>query len=96
VIADVRMPEMSGIELQSRLWDRGSSLPFFITVVSEESLRARALRNCAICFLTKPFGEAVLIKSLRTAVEQRRRAGETSQPAEVARPDGRLPCSESD
>jgi DNA-binding NarL/FixJ family response regulator len=47
VIADVRMPEMSGIELQSRLWDRGSSLPFFITVVSEESLRARTqeLRN---------------------------------------------------
>lgn len=40
----------------------------------------RALRDGAICFLTKPFDEAVLIKSLRTAVEQRRRAGETSQP----------------
>src|SRR3979490_713891 len=51
VIADVRMPAMSGVELQSRLRAQGSRLPFvFITAVPEDSARARALDDGAICF----------------------------------------------
>lgn len=73
VIADVRMPEMSGVELQSRLRSEGNRVPFvFITAVADESVRARALKDGALCFLTKPFDEDILIRCLRTAVERYR------------------------
>jgi FixJ family two-component response regulator len=69
VIADVRMPAMSGVELQSRLRAQGSQLPFvFITAVPEDSARARALEDGAICFLTKPFDEGTLIACLGKAL----------------------------
>lgn len=69
VIADVRMPAMSGIELQSRLRAQGSRVPFvFITAVPEERERARALEDGAICFLTKPFDEDTLIACLGKAL----------------------------
>jgi len=68
-IADVRMPGMSGIDLQSRLRAQGSRLPFvFITAGPEESARARALEDGAICFLTKPFDEDTLIAYLGKAL----------------------------
>lgn len=71
VISDVRMPAMSGVELQSLLRARGSELPFvFITAVPDDPVRARALKDGAICFLTKPFDEDVLIRCLDTAVER--------------------------
>ena len=73
VIADVRMPEMSGVELQSHLRRQGNRVPFiFITAVPEESSRRQALREGAICFMTKPFDEGRLISCLDTAVEQHR------------------------
>jgi FixJ family two-component response regulator len=73
VIADVRMPAMSGIELQSQLRTRGNRVPFvFITAVPEQSVRTRALEDGAICFLTKPFDEDDLIECLGAAVEQHR------------------------
>jgi FixJ family two-component response regulator len=73
VIADVRMPTMSGIQLQSHLRSQGNQIPFiFITAVPEESTRKQALSEGAICFLTKPFDESLLISCLDTAVEQRR------------------------
>ena len=73
VIADVRMPAMSGIELQSRLRAQGSRLPFvFVTAVLEPSACARALKDGAICFLTKPFDEDILISCLGKAVERHR------------------------
>lgn len=72
VIADVRMPEMSGVELQSRLRAQGNQLPFiFVTAVPDESVRARALGDGAICFLTKPFDEDVLIRCLGTVIDRR-------------------------
>jgi FixJ family two-component response regulator len=71
VITDVRMPDMTGVELQSLLRAQGSQLPFvFITAVPDERVRARALEDGAICFLTKPFDEDVLIRCLDTAVER--------------------------
>lgn len=72
VIADVRMPEMSGVELQSRLRAQGNQLPFiFVTAVPDESVRARALGDGAICFLTKPFDEDVLIRCLDAVIDRR-------------------------
>jgi FixJ family two-component response regulator len=71
VIADVKMPGMSGVDLQARLLTQGYSVPFiFITAFPEETIRARALEAGAICFLTKPFDRRTLIKYLDTALER--------------------------
>jgi FixJ family two-component response regulator len=69
LIADVQMPGMSGVELQSVLLAQGRRQPIiFITAFPEESTRARALEAGAICFLTKPFDAPTLVKYLETAV----------------------------
>jgi len=71
VITDVQMPVMSGIELQVHLRAKGSRVPFiFITAFPEESIRKRALKDGAICFLTKPFDPRALIDCLNTALGQ--------------------------
>ncbi|MGY2901944.1 response regulator transcription factor [Bradyrhizobium sp. URHC0002] len=69
VITDIRMPNMSGLELQAQLLARGHRLPFiFITAFSVESDRARALRAGAVGYLTKPFDGEVLIACLDAAL----------------------------
>jgi FixJ family two-component response regulator len=66
------MPGMSGLELQDLLRAQGRQLPIiFITAFPEESARARAMAAGAICFLTKPFDGATLIKSLEAALTAR-------------------------
>jgi FixJ family two-component response regulator len=70
VIADIQMPAMSGVELQSLLAAQGYRLPFiFVTAYPEETLRGRALKAGAICFLTKPFDGPTLIECLGAALE---------------------------
>lgn len=72
VIADVRMPGTSGIELQSRLRAEGNRVPFiFITAVPEDRARVRALADGAMCFLTKPVDQEDLIECLARAIAQR-------------------------
>ena len=78
VIADVRMPVMSGVDLQARLLTQGHRVPFvFITAFPEATIRARALKVGAICFLTKPFDRRSLIRSLDTSLG--RHGGGTSE-----------------
>jgi FixJ family two-component response regulator len=73
VIADVQMPGMNGVELQSYLRAEGSFVPFiFISAFPEETIRQRALGEGAICFLTKPFDGCALIDCLNTAIEEYR------------------------
>jgi FixJ family two-component response regulator len=70
IIADVQMPEMTGIELQSLMRSRGSCVPFiFITAYPEERIRAQVLHAGATCFLSKPFDGRTFIKYLDTALE---------------------------
>jgi FixJ family two-component response regulator len=69
VITDVQMPAMSGVELQALLLAQGRHLPLiFITAFPDETIRARALKAGATCFLTKPFDRLTLIKCLETAL----------------------------
>jgi FixJ family two-component response regulator len=69
VIADIHMPGMNGVELQSYLRAQGSRVPIiFITAFPDESIRARALEGGAVCFLAKPFDAATLIKCLDVAL----------------------------
>jgi FixJ family two-component response regulator len=78
VITDVRMPAMSGVELQSHLRSQGYKVPFiFITAVPDEVMRRQALDDGAICFLTKPFDEDTLIECLNTALQQYRSEAKT-------------------
>ncbi|MGV7217404.1 response regulator transcription factor [Bradyrhizobium sp. UFLA05-112] len=69
VIADVQMPVMSGIDLLTQMRTRGSATPFiFITAFPDESVRARALRAGALCFLGKPFVASELMQCLEMAL----------------------------
>lgn len=72
IIADIQMPEMTGVELQSLLRSRGSCVPFiFVTAFPEDRIRAQVLHAGATCFLTKPFDGRTLIQYLDAALEQR-------------------------
>jgi FixJ family two-component response regulator len=72
VIADVQMPVMSGLDLLTHMRAHGHSAPFiFITAFPEESVRARALKAGAICFLAKPFAGPALINCVEAAVNRR-------------------------
>jgi FixJ family two-component response regulator len=73
VIADVQMPAMSGMDLLMHMRSRGNDAPFiFITAFPDESVRARALKAGAICFLAKPFAAPALISCVETALRQHR------------------------
>jgi FixJ family two-component response regulator len=71
LILDVKMPGLSGIELQSRLIAQGNRTPIiFITSVTEEAIHARAIAAGAIGFLTKPFKEEQLINHLDSVLKR--------------------------
>lgn len=71
LIADIRMPGISGLELQARLNEERCSIPtIFITAHGDEALRMQALRAGAVEFLTKPLDEAKLLECIWAAMEQ--------------------------
>jgi FixJ family two-component response regulator len=70
LIADIRMPGMSGLELQAQLNADHCRIPtIFITAHGDERMRMQALRAGAVEFLTKPFDNKALIESVRAALE---------------------------
>jgi FixJ family two-component response regulator len=70
LITDMRMPGMSGVELQSRLIAQGLRMPvIFVTAYPEESSRNAALQAGAVGFLSKPFDSYILIDCLRRALQ---------------------------
>ena len=69
LIADIRMPGMSGLELQSKLNSDRCPIPtIFITAHGDEKIRMQAMRGGAVKFLTKPFESEALLESVRTAL----------------------------
>jgi RNA polymerase sigma factor (sigma-70 family) len=75
VIADVRLPGQSGVELQHALRKRGVSLPFVIITAHGDVATARAaFRSQAVDFLEKPFDSVQLCAAIETAfaLEERR------------------------
>jgi FixJ family two-component response regulator len=70
LIADIRMPGMSGLELQARLNAERCRIPIiFITAHGDEKMRMQALRAGAVEFLAKPFEDEALLASVRAALE---------------------------
>ena len=69
LIMDVRMPGMSGLDLQVRLNAEQIRIPIiFITAHEDERIRMQALRAGAADFLAKPFDDEVLLRSVRAAL----------------------------
>jgi len=70
LIADIRMPGMSGLDLQARLKDESCAIPIiFITAHGDEKMRLQAMRAGAVGFLAKPFNSDVLLDRVRAALK---------------------------
>jgi FixJ family two-component response regulator len=70
LIADIRMPGMSGLELQAKLNAEHCRIPtIFITAHGDTKMRMQALRAGAVEFLAKPFDDDALLGSVRAALE---------------------------
>lgn len=72
VITDVQMPDISGLQLQILLRDQGRTVPvIFITAFPEESAQVRAMREGAVCFLSKASKASALIRCIEQALAAR-------------------------
>ena len=70
VVADVRMPGMTGLELQQELADRSIDIPMIlITGHSDVKMAARALDAGAMDFLEKPFDDRLLLELVHKAID---------------------------
>jgi len=71
LITDIRMPGMSGLELQARLKADGCKTPIiFITAHGDARVRIQAMREGAVEFLMKPFDDQVLLNRVRAALDR--------------------------
>lgn len=72
IVTDVRMPEMSGLDLVRRLKERGVGLPVIvITGHGDVPLAVEAMRAGVVDFIEKPFEDEILVRSIRMALESR-------------------------
>jgi two-component system, LuxR family, response regulator FixJ len=88
VLTDLRMPGMTGLELQSALAERGIDVPLVVLTAHGDVATARAaLKNGAFDFLEKPVDDTMLVEVLRNAlrVDRERRAATSSRSTADAR-----------
>ncbi len=92
LVLDVRMPGMSGLDLQAELGRRGISLPtIVVTGHAEVPLAVRAVKAGAIDFIEKPFSDQLLLDRVRQGIDMDRRGREAhALRAEVLRRLGLL------
>ena len=84
LVLDVRLPGMSGLDLQSKLIEAGVQIPIiFISGHGDIPMTVKAMKSGAVEFLTKPFRDQDLIdaiqQALKSNVETRREQNETAQ-----------------
>ena len=71
LVLDVRMPGLSGVDLQKELIQKGISLPIiFITGHGSIPMSVKAMKDGAVDFLPKPFGEEELLFAIDRAVDK--------------------------
>ena len=71
LIVDIRMPKMSGLELQVRLKREECNIPIiFITAYDDAEIRAQAMKEGAVEVLKKPFDHQLLLKTLRANLDR--------------------------
>ena len=79
LVADVHMPGMTGVELHGRLVELGYTIPtILVTAYPDEAVRDWALKDGAICYLSKPVDDAKLESCLRTALKRGTSSKESS------------------
>ena len=70
LVLDLRMPGMSGLELQDALASRNLNIPIiFITAHGEIPAAVRAMKGGAIDFISKPFSDQVLLDRIQQAIK---------------------------
>jgi FixJ family two-component response regulator len=75
LVLDVRMPGLSGMDLQRELAQSGFHIPIvFITGHGDIPMSVRAMKAGAVEFLTKPFRSRVFLDAIRAAIERDRSA----------------------
>jgi FixJ family two-component response regulator len=71
LVLDVRLPQMSGLDLQRQLADTGVQIPIiFITAHGDIPMSVRALKSGAVEFLTKPFRDQELLDAIQQALQR--------------------------
>ncbi|MEE4379739.1 MAG: response regulator transcription factor [Candidatus Competibacteraceae bacterium] len=88
LILDVRMPDMSGLELQEALSERKISIPIiFITGHGDVPMSVKAVKAGAVDFLEKPFKKEILLERIQEALAQdvRQRQAEADTSLVLAR-----------
>lgn len=86
LVLDVRMPGMSGLELQEQLQLRGRHLPIIImTAYAEVPMAVRAMKNGAVYFLEKPINDQELLDHIQKAIAEDARWHEHTRQTEVVR-----------
>ena len=79
LLADVHMPGMTGIELHGQLIKLGYAIPtILITAYPDEAVRDWALKDGAICYLSKPVDDGDLERCLLSALKPRKPTEENS------------------
>jgi FixJ family two-component response regulator len=74
LIADVRMEEMTGLELHQHLVASNHHIPtILMTAYSDERVRAQAIKANIVCYLAKPFAADELLACLRCAMQRQHR-----------------------
>ncbi len=98
LILDVRLPGMSGLELQQQLTSDGADLPIvFITGHGDVPMAVRAMRSGAVDFLQKPFSDQDLLDRVQQALsEQSERRRQIAHQAEIAARIGELTPRENE
>jgi len=75
LILDVRLPEISGLEVQRKLIEAGVDIPIvFVTGHGDIPMTVRAMKSGAVEFLTKPFRDQDLLDAIQQALERDRKA----------------------
>ena len=71
LVLDVRLPQMSGLDLQRQLAETGPQIPIiFITAHGDIPMSVRALKSGAVEFLTKPFRDQDLLDAIQQALQR--------------------------
>jgi FixJ family two-component response regulator len=69
LVTDVRMPQMSGLELHQHLVASNHAIPtILITAYPDDRVRAQALKSKIVCYLAKPFAAEELLACIRCAI----------------------------
>ena len=73
LITDMRMPQMTGLELHQHLVASNHAIPtILMTAYPDERVRAQAIRANVVCYLAKPFAADELLACLRRAMRRRK------------------------